>query len=313
MDLLYFASGSSAVGDIRGFARILHPIGVSIPELSVAAEAELLSLAGLPIPVFVDTGAFSEVRIAEGRVEVVAPISEAAWDDRVQLLLRFARALGPQVYVVAPDRVGDQTATLARLRRHVGALGEMRRLGAHVVVPIQRGALSASAFDRAACEALGFDDFVRGIPGNKAAMPATELEIFVRDVVPTEVHLLGLGPRNGRCRALVDVFRRLAPQARLSCDSNLLAASVGRTNGRRGRMRALTGAQHPGAPGSDWMPASSSTTAPSTTNRETAIVLAFLPGLLFERAMRAYQDAGLSVHASTSLQLGLFDEAPEAP
>lgn len=60
MKPLYFCSGASAPSDLRGLARIRHPLGVSIPQLSGPALDYLCTLRGIA-PVFVDTEAFSEV------------------------------------------------------------------------------------------------------------------------------------------------------------------------------------------------------------------------------------------------------------
>jgi hypothetical protein len=108
---------------------------------------------------------------------------------------------------------------------------KLRRLGARVLVPIQQGAMVPATFDRAVAEVLGFTDYVRAIPSNKDAMPDAVLESFVRATRPRAVHLLGVGPRNPRLRTLRAILDRLVPGAEISCDSNLLAAHVGHTNG----------------------------------------------------------------------------------
>lgn len=307
--MLYFASGSSAVGDIRGFARILHPLGVAIPELSERALRELESLATIGVPVFIDTGAFSEVEFGPEGLRVVSPIDDAEWTNRMGISLRLAASLGDRAYAVAPDRVGDQGVTLERLRSNVGALGALRSLGARIVAPIQQGAMAPSEFDRAVADVLGFDDFVRGIPGNKDAMPSHVLENYLRSVRPHAAHVLGVGPKNSRFEEFCAIFSRLIPRARISCDSNLIAANVGRTNGRGGRMRRLTAAAHPGEPGSDRVVfGPDGEPLPMDVSREDAIVLAFGPALFFERAMAAYRERGLAKGGETkSVQMGLFD------
>ena len=243
MGHVYFASGSSAPADIRGLARWLHPIGVSIPALSERALVEIEYLTHGHTPVFVDTGAFSEVAMKGGRPVVVAPISDTSWEERIAVELRLTRALGPAAYCVAPDCVGDQTETLRRMSRFAREMGEVRALGGRVVVPLQRGAMSTAAFDAACSSALGFDDYVRGIPGNKDAMPLVELESFLRAARPPAIHVLGMGPRSTTFHAFCDTMRRLGRGVAISYDSNLIAAHVGRANGRAGAPRALTALQ----------------------------------------------------------------------
>jgi hypothetical protein len=214
--LLHFVSGASAPADLRGLSRFLVPAGISLPELSTPMLDELVGMSHLPWPIFTDTGAFSEVEMVDGRPVVVAPIDEATWHRRLAMSLRIAEAFGPRAYVVAPDRVGDQEETLARLRSHRDEVLELREAGGRVVLPHQRGGMTTAAFGRAAAEVLGFDDFIPAIPGNKDAMPPAELEDFLRAARPTALHLLGVGSRSPRLPPLLDLCRRLIPGARWS-------------------------------------------------------------------------------------------------
>lgn len=310
--LTYFVSGASAPADIRGLARVSVPFGISLPELSAPALDVLCSFAFMPLlRVFVDSGAFSEV---DRTGKVVHPITDAAWVERVRVMHRIAATFGPaapagdhgpRVWVVSPDRVGDQAETLRRMAMHADALRGMRALGARVIVPIQRGSLRAADFDAACTDALGFKDYVRGIPGNKAAMPEDELATFLRARRPRAVHLLGIGPRSASYRPLRDVMDRMIPEAEVSCDSNALAANVGHTNGRGGGPRRLTawqehfsgrasGVCEPPAP-------------PVENARELAAVMAFGPQSLFARFVEEHGHLiGLKPEVP-ALQRGLFD------
>lgn len=227
MKPLYFASGSNRPADIRGFDRVGHPIGVAAPEVSPAAEAELLKVK---VPVFVDSGAFSEVIFEATGVRVVKPITDADWRVRLALYRRLAAALGSRVSLVAPDRIADQDETLRRLTTYALELRELRELGAKLLVPIQKGTRSQAAFVREVIEVLGFDDFVHAIPSKKKATTLEELAAYVLEVRPRSVHLLGLGIRNPNARAALEI---LACVEAVSLDSNLIAANVGR--GRRSR------------------------------------------------------------------------------
>ncbi len=275
MGHVYFASGSSAPADIRGLARWLHPIGVSIPALSAPALVEVERTAHLSIPVFVDTGAFSEVAMKAGRPVVVAPITDEVWKERIAVELRVASALGPMAYVVAPDCVGDQAETLRRMTRFADEVRELRGRGARVVVPLQRGAMSTSAFDAACSTALGFDDYVRAIPGNKDAMPLFELEAFLRASRPAALHVLGMGPRSSSFPAFCDLLHRHGRGVAVSYDSNLIAAQVGRSNGRGGAPRPLTALQAALAGGS------------GDRAREDAVAMLVGPAMMLARLARA--------------------------
>jgi hypothetical protein len=228
---MYFASGSNSPSEIRGFAAIGHPVGVSAAHLSPAGEQALHELAGRGIAVFVDSGAFSEVVFkADGPPVVVRPMTDATWASVMGLYRRLAASLGSALYVVAPDRIGDQGESLRRLRRWRSTLVELRQLGANIIVPIQRGDEPQARFDERVEGALGFDDYIRGIPSKKKATSLAELKAFVEARRPARVHLLGMGLTNRQFEAFATAARRYG--AALTCDSNLLKASVGRTNGR---------------------------------------------------------------------------------
>lgn len=224
------------LADLLGLSRIGHPLGVSISVLSGPALEALCQLDACDV--FVDSGAFSEVD-REGRV--VAPITDTEWIKRVAVMHRIATALGRRAVIVAPDRVGDQQETLRRLALFEDALRAIVETGARIVVPIQRGGMSPTLFHDAAACLVG--PFTSGIPGNKIAMPAEELELFLRARRPRAVHLLGIGPKSRWWATMLVLLRRFVPEAELSCDSNGLACLVGRTNGRGGGPRPLTAAQ----------------------------------------------------------------------
>ena len=265
--ITYFASGSSRAADIRGFAAIGHAIGVAAPEVSPASEAELVGLAGKGIRVFVDSGAFSEVTFSEVGVTVVKPITHADWTKRLALYHRLATALGDQVYLVAPDRIGDQEETLRRLVKYAPELRVLRWLGARILVPIQKGTKSQAAFARDVIAALGFDDFIHAIPSKKKATTLDEMRAYVRDVRPQAVHFLGMGIRNASAPAVLALCKDLIPNATLSFDSNMITANVGRGRG----LRPLTAARDRAAR----MIARGETTI--TSAQELGIILAFGP------------------------------------
>ena len=223
----YFASGSNRSSDIRGFASVGHPIGVAVPELSPKAIEELEATAG-SIPVFVDSGAFSEVRFGANGPEVVKPITDAAWETIIRLYFRLGHALGSSLFVVAPDCVGFQGETLRRLANHAAALRGLRAMGVNVLVPIQKGAMSQADFDAEVTAVLGFSDYVRALPCKKGATTLEELAAFVATVKPARLHLLGMGLKNTNMARALELVAELSPETELSCDSNWITANVGR-------------------------------------------------------------------------------------
>lgn len=221
----YFASGANRPADIRGFGTIGHPIGVAVHELS---ENAIVELEKTSVPVFVDSGAFSEIEFGPKGPTVVRPISDAAWRERLAVYCRLARALGPRVHLVAPDCIGNQEETLARLRRYAPVVRALRAMGANILVPIQKGTKSQAAFVRDVIAVLGFSDFVHAIPSKKEATSLPEVRAYLTAVRPTRLHFLGLGIRNANAGPVLALVDELVPGARCSFDSNLIAAHVGR-------------------------------------------------------------------------------------
>jgi hypothetical protein len=219
-----FASGSNHAGEIRGWAALGRDIGVAVPELSEEAIVELLALAGSDVAVFVDSGAFSEVG---PDLRVVRPIAHQEWLRRLGVYKRLASALGGQLHVVAPDRVGDQEVTLQRLERYAEELREIDALGAHVLVPAQKGAMSQADFMRTA-EALLVIDVTPAVPCKKAATSPAELAAFCDDYRPHRMHLLGLGPRGARTVDYMQAVADFAPGAQVTIDSCTIRAHCNR-------------------------------------------------------------------------------------
>lgn len=205
------------------------------------SRAELDALRRSGSPVFVDSGAFGEVRFdpALGRLVDHRPITHADWLERLAGYDRIAAALGSRAYLVAPDKVGDQAETLRRLALYAPRIRTLRDLGANIIVPIQRGALPGADFDRECSAVLGFSDYVRGIPSKKAAASVAEIGELSRSLpADARVHLLGLGPFGERYDAVIAALDR-APEL-VTCDSVRIKALVGRTNGPGGTPRILT-------------------------------------------------------------------------
>lgn len=239
-----FASGSNRVGEIRGMAAARMDIGVAAPHVSAKSERELLKLAGTDVQVFVDSGAFSEVKWNAERLcmDVVKPITDAEWRDRLALYKRLADGLGEQVWLVAPDQVGSQEVTLERLARYRAELAELADTGCVIMVVAQKGAMTQAAFYAAALEAAGLtgrENVVPALPCKKAATTAAEVEAFVREVQPAHVHLLGKGPTARDVARYLAVFAADGIETSVSLDSCWITANVG----RKGKVRRYTAAQ----------------------------------------------------------------------
>lgn len=222
--LTVFASGVNRVAEIRGFARLQMPFGVSAGELS---DHAVTYLSTLTLPLLVDSGAFSEIEFSGEECRVVRPITDQEWRRRLRIYKYLALSLHSNAYVVAPDRVGDQQETLRRLRRYRANMEEIFQAGATVLIPLQVGSLTHTEFLRAANDAVGFD-MVPALPMKKQATDVDDLLTFVRQNQPRHIHLLGIGDTQRRGKELVKAIRHFVPAAHVSMDSNRLRAVIGR-------------------------------------------------------------------------------------
>ena len=225
-----FASGSNRPGEIRGMAAVGVDVGVAAPEINPEAEAALAALAGTDVMVFVDSGAFSEVVFGAAGPQVVDPITPARWESVLELYARLGSALGSQLAVVAPDRVGCQETTLERLTRYAPEMRALHALGVRVLVPIQMGQLSAAAFAAAADQALGFTGWTPALPSAKADAGPDQITAFLEARNPSHVHLLGIGPLARNVAAYLAPFA--GTRTSVSLDACWITGNVGRTNGR---------------------------------------------------------------------------------
>jgi hypothetical protein len=250
----HFSSGTNHWGEIRGLALSGLHVGITAHYLIRNTEMlqELSLYRGAPLRVFLDSGAYSEVEPGEEGLQTVRELGEPHWRMVLEAYARAVEALPGQVMVVAPDKVGDQVATLRRLKRYAAELRNLRQQGARIMVAIQRGDMSMADFDAEVSEVLGFDDFVRGIPASqKARFNLAELEAFVQALplfsgaqmkVPA-LHLLGMGPRSPGFEATRAVVLRHLPGCEVTSDAVERRARVGRSNGPGGGPRSLTAAE----------------------------------------------------------------------
>lgn len=258
----HFASGVNHPGEVRGLFGSLRNVGITATNTTADLRTELELSApyrvALAFPdydaqckargedgyasrhcLFVDSGAFSEV--AFGPYRIVKPITDEDWIAILTLyewVARYFRGFG---YVVAPDRVGCQVTTLARLTRYASAMRWIATLGANVIIPVQKGALPMSEMFRQASAILGIADPIAGVPLKKDATSLADLAELV-DSLPrrARLHLLGLGPESPRFDDVIRVITDRRPDAIITSDSVTVRRLVGRTNGPGGGPRALT-------------------------------------------------------------------------
>lgn len=223
----YFNSGSNNPGEIRGLLKAAQNVGVAANHVSKQGEAELAGLAGFTTKVFVDSGAFSEVKFPKDSAPVVKKlISDNEWEKRLGLYLRLSQALRNQLFVVAPDMIGNQKVTLERLTRYADHMRAVRANFSNVIVPVQKGEMGMAEFFRAEQAILGFS-VIAGIPMKKDATKLEELVAFVAEVQPRAIHLLGLGVYNRSFEKVIEAVRAASPATLVYFDSARIPALVG--------------------------------------------------------------------------------------
>jgi len=239
----HFHSGINDKGEIRGVLMSGRNLGITASCMRPGMLRELsIGRHGLT-RLFVDSGAFSEVKF--GPYRVVKEITHDEWRRRFRLYRWAAATYRRRAYLVAPDRVGDQDVTLARLARYALDVSYCASFGANIIVPVQKGSRSMGEFFMLATHVLGLrSEPIAGIPMQKDATSIAELREFAASLpwFGARIHLLGIGPKAklGRFRKAIDAIKSVRPNCEVTSDSALVPSLVGRTNGPGGTPRILT-------------------------------------------------------------------------
>lgn len=253
-NVTFFASGSNHSGEIHALSLVPGANCGVVAEYVYApkypmARAELARFAQTGRKVFIDSGAFAEVKfnVPERQGEnkgqlprpelpigcpfIVKPLTDKHWKKCFAVYADQALVHGANVFVVAPDCVAHQTESLERLTKYAAEMQHIKSLGATVLVPIQKGELSMGEFHKRASAILGFD-FRPSIPMKKDATKLNELAQFCRDVNPASIHLLGIAPDTEEGQAAIATVLNIAPGCDVSCDACLIKRWVGKANGK---------------------------------------------------------------------------------
>jgi len=217
---LAFHSGMSRAKDFRAAADAGVAIGVVAGELATATIfLGVPRFIGKGGSVFVDSGAFAEFKTG------VAPDFDAVL--RVYEMLASHSDLqeigSGQLYVVSPDKVGDQLETLARLEQHAGRVRALIEQGCQVIFPLQRGVIPATEMLARAVAILGTDRFVAGIPSNKEALSLAECASLQHHAF----HILGRVQMNQDQVERLTALTASNPGAVLTADANWLRSRLG--------------------------------------------------------------------------------------
>lgn len=212
---LAFRSGMSSRSDLAGTIEAGLPVGVVAQRLTTASV--VLALPGHIRnggAVFVDSGAFAE--LATGR--------EPNWDEVISCYetLALLSDAPNRLFVVAPDKVGDQTESLARLEKHKRRIIQLAHDGAQVIVPIQAGPKPAADVLDLIRIILEGAPFIVGIPSNKEALPIEECATLAHSAF----HILGRVQVDALQQARIDAILSASPNATLTADASWIRSRL---------------------------------------------------------------------------------------
>jgi hypothetical protein len=242
----HFHSGINDKGECRGLLMSGRHVGITASCMRPGMLRELAIGRHGFTRLFVDSGAFSEVKF--GPYRVVKEITDSEWRRRFKLYRWASATFRDRAYIVAPDRVGDQDVTIERLQRYALDVSWCASFGANVIVPVQKGSRSMGEFYRLARSILCLrTEPIAGIPMQKDATSIDELREFAATLpwFGARIHLLGIGPKAklGRFWRAINAIKSVRPNCQVTSDSALVPSLVGRTNGPGGGPRILTALQ----------------------------------------------------------------------
>lgn len=248
-----YASGVTAVTDMRGAIESGQPFGVDVGLLTGPGQEQLVQAVLDGAEVFIDSGAFrifreNEREAAKSRQVTFEEFGQGGKAlDSSAVIARYMdimreleesgdlEAMG-RVHFVAPDEVGSARNTLRLLDKHSPDLFEIRESGIDLIVPYQRGMTHAQV-----TEALGEGVSWRiGVPSNAKAMTAEELAELGQESQAAKWHLLGAGTEETageKIQVLRDLSDSMGSEVDISLDANTLRSRMDDLAGLRGEER----------------------------------------------------------------------------
>jgi len=214
-ELIAFRSGMTNKSDFHGCLDAGADIGVVACKLT--SSQILISLPkhlDNGHKAFIDSGAFTSFRTGE---EIDFHMVLRDYESVAEMTDR-----PENLYVVAPDAVGDQIKTLELLEAYKERLQALIKRGVRLIVPLQVGKLSAPDMLAACVEILATNRFVAGIPSNKAAMGIHECMTLKHHAF----HILGKVQGDPEQQERVSALVSGNPNAQISADANWLRSRL---------------------------------------------------------------------------------------
>lgn len=223
---LAFHSGMSAVSDLRAAVEEGVAVGVVATLLDVVKTIRTLPRhldAGGAV--FIDSGAFAAFQKSE-------PVNWFKVFSAYETVLSHTDKPGG-LSIVAPDVIGDQMATLALWEEHAARVGSWITSGARVIVPLQRGGLSASSMLTHAKRIFQTDRFCAGIPSNLEAMSCEDCSTLLHH----DFHVLGRVILTAELSSKLRVLLKNNPDALYTADANWMRSRIRQISSAAQRLR----------------------------------------------------------------------------
>ena len=240
----FFASGLEANASLTAMVDKGFQVGISAKGGKINKDffKRVLALSVNPkTMLFFDSGAFSEI---DKNGNIVKPID---WNKVIGLYFQAVNAYGDRLYIVAPDRIGDQKESLRRLEAYLDRLQVFR----NVIIPLQSNAFGKGKglslkqmYDKINTIVKGSGLQYRWIPAipvtQKSPYDLKDVLEFVKDVEPKRLHILGASPANPQFEMLTQTLPDLNPFLDISIDAQRISAMVGYKDKAKERPRTLT-------------------------------------------------------------------------
>lgn len=220
-----FCSGASAHYDALGLIEAGKAVGVVaglIPPRVMLLLRNYLREGG---KLFCDSGAYGKFKKwSDGKAESPVVDFEQVLSIYDALIESLAPEVMPNVALVMPDVVRDQSLSFELLRKYRTKVCAYIANGVNTIVPIQKGPMRAGDSVRAITEILGVDNYAIGIPSaGRAAMSLSDIATIR---CHQRFHILGRGAMG------IDLYRRAYaflehnPGATISCDANQIRTKM---------------------------------------------------------------------------------------
>jgi hypothetical protein len=162
-----FRSGMTNKSDLRGAMDAGVPVGVVAGSLTLGQKI-------LAIPKYLDKG--GKVFVDSGAFGAYQTKSEMDWSKVLGIYESICMNCENRsnLWVVSPDKIGDQDATLELLGIWRKRIVDLIDDGCNVIVPLQCGSIGGAEMIQKVTDLLGCSNWVAGIPSNKEAMSIEE-------------------------------------------------------------------------------------------------------------------------------------------